>query len=226
MSDFSLTLGPVAFAGFELPSSITLGGRQRLAIHLLPGGLRIIDALGPDPADIAFSGIFTGPDAADRARLLDSLRVAGMALPLAWDAFTYSVVIENFEADYRSPWWIPYRVSCAVLRDEAAALVTDVIAVAPALASDLVAAGSLATTALVAIAQPSATTAGTAANANAQSSLNGTLASFDTNISSASANLHAPDLATAMTAAGLLAQLTAARAYAARASRNFTNINA
>ena len=133
MSDFSLTLGPVAFAGFELPSSITIGGRQRLAIHRLPGGLRIIDALGPDPADIAFSGIFTGPDAADRARLLDTLRVAGATLPLAWDAFTYSVVIENFEADYRSPWWIPYRLTCSVLRDEAAALVTDIVAFAPAL---------------------------------------------------------------------------------------------
>ena len=81
MSDFSLTLGPVAFAGFEIPSSITLGGRQRLAIHKLPGGLRIIDALGPDPADLAWSGIFTGPDAADRARLLDAMRVGGLHLP-------------------------------------------------------------------------------------------------------------------------------------------------
>src|ERR1700712_5173407 len=136
MSDFSLTLGPVAFAGFEIPSSITLGGRQRLAIHKLPGGLRIIDAMGADPADLAWSGIFTGPDAADRARILDLLRVAGLELLLAWDAFLYTVVIESFEADYRSPWWIPSRLSCTVIRDEAASAVTTLLPLAAAIAAD------------------------------------------------------------------------------------------
>ena len=227
MSDFSLTLGPVAFAGFELPSSITFGGRQRLAIHRLPGGVRIIDALGPDPADLAFSGIFTGPDAADRARLLDTLRVAGAALPLAWDAFLYTVVVERFEADYRSPWWVPYRLSCTVLRDEAAALVTDAIALAPALTADLLSAASVATSvasvasaAATAITAPAAVTAGTAAYATAQASVAATLTTVDTQAAIAAPALQSTDLPTAAAAAGMLAQLTAARAYAARASRN------
>ena len=222
MSDFSLTLGPVAFAGFELPSSITIGGRQRLAIHRLPGGLRIIDALGPDPADIAFSGIFTGPDAAERTRLLDTLRIAGTNLPLAWDAFAYTVVIEHFEADYRSPWWIPYRISCSVLRDEVAAIVTAFIQLAPTLTSDLLAAGSFATAASVAVSASGATTAGTAANAAAQSSLAITLTSLDAQIATASGSLNAPDLPTTVANAGLLAQLAAARAYTARAARNLS----
>ena len=144
MSDFSLTLGPVAFAGFEMPSSITLGGKQRLAIHKLPGGIRIIDAIGADPADLAWSGIFTGPDAADRARILDTMRVAGLQLLLSWDAFLYTVVIDNFEADYRSPWWIPYRLSCTVVRDEAAALVTGLLSITPAITDDLATAGAFA----------------------------------------------------------------------------------
>ena len=220
MSDFSLTLGPVAFAGFELPSSITFGGRQRLAIHRLPGGIRIIDALGPDPADLAFSGIFTGPDAADRARLLDTLRVAGAALPLAWDAFLYTVVLERFEADYRSPWWIPYRLSCTVLRDEAAATVTAAVALAPTLAADLLAAGSVATAATAAVAAPGATTAGTAAFAAAHGSLTTTIAGLDSQIAAATPSLQSADLPTAASAAGMLAQLTAARAYTARAARN------
>ena len=223
MSDFSLTLGPVAFAGFELPSSITLGGHQRLAIHRLPGGIRIIDALGPDPVDIAFSGIFTGPDAADRARLLDALRVAGAALPLAWDAFFYTVIVETFEADYRSPWWIPYRISCAVLRDEAAAVVTAVTELAPAISADLLSAGSFATAASAAVSLPGATTAGTAAYAAAQSSLASTLTSIDGQISTAEPGLQAGDLSDAVASAGLLAQLTAARAYTARASRNLAD---
>ena len=220
MSDFSLTLGPVAFAGFELPSSITFGGRQRLAIHKLPGGIRVIDALGPDPADLAFSGIFTGPDAADRARLLDTLRIAGAALPLAWDAFLYTVVVENFDADYRSPWWIPYRLSCTVLRDEAAAIVTAASSLAPALTIDLLAAGSVATAASAAVAAPGATTAGTAAYAAAQSSLAASLSSIDSQVTAATPSLQSPDLPAAAAAAGMLARLTAARAYTARAARN------
>ena len=43
-------LGPIALQGFEVPESITIGGAQRLAIHRLPGGARVIDALGPDDA--------------------------------------------------------------------------------------------------------------------------------------------------------------------------------
>ena len=226
MSDFSLTLGPVAFAGFELPSSITVGGRQRLAIHRLPGGVRIIDALGPDPADINFSGIFTGPDAADRARLLDALRVAGEALPLAWDAFTYTVVVENFEADYRSPWWIPYRLSCTVLRDEAAALVTSAVEVAPTLSSDLLAAGSFATAAATADAAPGAPTAGPPAKDAPGLSLAGTLSLMDSQIATATTGLNASSLAATVSSAGLLAQLTAARAYTARAARNLSSASA
>ncbi len=220
MSDFSLTLGPVAFAGFELPSSITFGGRQRLAIHRLPGGVRIIDALGPDPADLAFSGIFTGPDAADRARLLDTLRVLGDPLSLAWDAFLYTVIVERFEADYRSPWWVPYRLSCTVLRDEAAAVGVDAASLAPALTADLLSAGPAASPAAAAIAAPGATTAGTAAYAAAQASLTATLASLDGQVASAEPALQSADLAAAAAAAGMLARLTAARAYAARAARN------
>ena len=226
MSDFSLTLGPVAFAGFELPSSITVGGRQRLAIHRLPGGIRIIDALGPDPADINFSGIFTGPDAADRARLLDALRFTGATLPLAWDAFIYTVIVENFEADYRSPWWIPYRLSCTVLRDEAASLTAAVVAFAPAISSDLLAAGSLAATATAITSAPGATTIGTAANAAAQTSLTTTLASIDSQITTATANLNSTSLSANVAAAGLLAQLSAARAYTARAARNLSSASA
>jgi hypothetical protein len=188
-----------------------------------PGGLRIIDALGPDPADINFSGIFTGPDAADRARLLDVLRVAGETLPLAWDAFIYTVIVESFEADYRSPWWVPYRLSCTVLRDEAASLTTAAIELAPTLSADLLSAGSFAATASAAIGISGATTVGTAANAAAQASLGATLASIDTQIAFNTAAMQSSDLSATVSAAGLLAQLTAARAYTARAARNLSS---
>ncbi len=223
MSDFSLTLGPVAFAGFELPSSITLGGRQRLAIHRLPGGVRIIDAMGPDPADIGWSGIFSGPDAADRARLLDTMRAAGSSLVLSWDAFLYTVIVESFSADYRSPWWIPYRLSCAVLQDEVALVTSAVTALAPSLTADLTVAAPYTTAATAAVGVAGATTAGTAAYAAATAALGDTVTSLDSQISAAEPSLQTTDIPTAATACGLLAQLTTARAYASRAVRNLAD---
>lgn len=81
MSDIALLLGPIAFQEFEVPSGVNFGGRQRLAVHRLPTGLRIVDTLGRDDADICFAGIFTGSDATLRARSIDEMRVAGMIVP-------------------------------------------------------------------------------------------------------------------------------------------------
>src|ERR1700759_4325505 len=99
MTDF-LLLGSVTFQDFELPPRIVFGGAQRLAIHRLPGGARVIDAMGRDDGEISWSGAFSGADAADRARQLDLVRAQGAVLPLAWDAFAYLVVIARFAADY------------------------------------------------------------------------------------------------------------------------------
>ena len=105
MTDVALLLGPIVFQDFEVPSGINFGGRQRLALHRLPSGSRVIDALGRDDAQISFSGIFAGSDAILRARSLDELRVAGIPLPLTWDVLFYTVLISDFCADYRSSWW-------------------------------------------------------------------------------------------------------------------------
>jgi len=110
-------LGPVAFAGYEVPERITLGGRQRLAVHTLPGGRRVVDAMGPDDKTLAWSGVISGPHAAERVRQLDRLRRAGLALPLGWDGWRFTVVIASFEADSANPWWVPYRIECAVLSE-------------------------------------------------------------------------------------------------------------
>jgi len=63
MSDVILVLGPVAFQDFEIPSAINFGGRQRLAVHQLTNGRRVVDTMGPDASEIGFSGVFSGPDA-------------------------------------------------------------------------------------------------------------------------------------------------------------------
>lgn len=117
-----LTLGPIVFGSFEVPQSITLGGRQRLAVHQLPGGGRVVDAMGADDGELAWSGILSGPEAPARARALDRLRRGGAAWPLAWDGWRFTVVVSRFEADSADPFWMPYRLSaCVVAEGDAAA---------------------------------------------------------------------------------------------------------
>ena len=137
MSDIAFILGPVVFQDFEVAAGIGFGGEQRLAVHKLPGGVRVIDALGRDDAEITVNGIFSGEDATLRARLLDELRASGAVLPLTWDVFFYSVVIRNFQADYQNGYWIPYRLACTVLRDEASALIETAISLAGSVLSDI-----------------------------------------------------------------------------------------
>jgi hypothetical protein len=137
MSLPNLLLGPIQFTDFELPAAITWGGAQNLVVHRLPGGDRIIDAMGRDDAPITWSGIFTGTDATLRAHELDLMRAEGNTWPLTWEDFFYSVVISHFEADYRRTNWIPYRITCIVVRDEASALVNTALSSVQSVADDL-----------------------------------------------------------------------------------------
>lgn len=221
-----LLLGPVAFVGFEVPERLTFGGRQRLAVHRLPGGGRVIDAMGRDDAALSWSGIFSGPDAADRARMLDSLRAGGAVLPLTWDAFLYSVVIDRFEAEYSSPWWIPYRIACTVLRDEAAALAApsggaDGMLLASVIADLADAAGGIdVSEAQAALAVDGAVVAGTGAQQAALLVLADSRARVDAGIEAAGAGLSADDPGSVADAAGTLARLSAARGFLGRAEAN------
>jgi hypothetical protein len=227
----SLLLGPVLFLSFEVPERIAFGGSQRLAIHRLPGGGRVIDALGRDDADIVWSGVFTGPDAADRARLLDALRADGAVLPLTWDAFYYSVVIARFEADYAHVNWVPYKLTCTVLRDEAASAAIASSDLAGGLSADLASAsvGIDASVAIAALAQPGATSRGTSSYAAAVVAVGGLTTQLAATLAASEASLTAASLATASglsaaaAAAGTLAATTQAQGFVSRASVNLAN---
>ncbi len=142
MSNY-LLVGPLLLQGFELPPSIAWGGRQRVAVHHMPGGRRVLDSMGRDDAEISWSGIFTGSGAGLRARMLDLMRADGSVWPLAWDSFFYSVVVSRFAAEFERENWIPYSIACTVLRDEAEGLVEDAISLAGSLTADLGAADTL-----------------------------------------------------------------------------------
>jgi hypothetical protein len=234
MAEGALLLGPILFQDFELPEQVRWGGRQRLTVHRLPGGVRVIDALGRDDADIVWSGVFSGGDAAVRARALDLMRAEGGFWPLTWDWFFFTVVIARFEADYARANWIPYRVTCTVLRDETAAAVEATVSLATSVLSDLTTAqglgssvalgaaiGSLGTTQAT---QPgsSAYVAATAALAGASQQINAGIAATEGQLAGKPCT-DAAALTTSTDLAGQLAALMAARGYVGRAVANQAN---
>src|SRR4051812_44013109 len=100
----TLNLGGVVFQGFEIPESINFGGAQQLVVHKLPGGGRVVDAMGPDDADIRWSGRLRGSSAEQRAILLDFMRRQGNKVLLTWSLHRYQVVIKEFAADFRQSY--------------------------------------------------------------------------------------------------------------------------
>ena len=134
MSNSLLALGPFSFEGLESPEQIHFKTKQRVAVHHLGSGLSKIDYLGDDYETVSFRGIFSGTSAADRIRSIDCLRVRGVPLILSWSSKTLSVIITQFELDYSSDRWIPYRLSCYVIRSVNVGVEdpTDVMSASPA----------------------------------------------------------------------------------------------
>jgi hypothetical protein len=100
------------FTGLEQPQSLSSGGEQRLAIHEMVGGQRVIDAMGVSLSDIGFGGIFTdGANATDRAGYLQNLMTTGASQILAWDVYRFRGLIRSFHANFESFWRIPYQLT-------------------------------------------------------------------------------------------------------------------
>jgi len=143
--DTTLKLGDFEFASLEIPASIPFGGSQRLAVHQLVGGAKVVDAMGRADKALTWSGIFMGTTAPDRARYLDTLRVAGLPLTLVWSTFNYLVVISEFDAVYEKSYQVAYSITCEVVQDNTSPVTT--IAAAPvdqAMSTDTASASTLA----------------------------------------------------------------------------------
>jgi len=110
-----IQLGSIDLQDFEVPQSVRFGGRYRVKVHVLAGGRRVVERLGPDDNEIQFQGTFSGPSAEARARAFDNLRLSGEIVWLTWDSFRRRVIVSCFVADYQSPWWIPFQISCIVV---------------------------------------------------------------------------------------------------------------
>ncbi len=137
MSHVILTLGGVPFQDMEVPEKICFGGRQNVVVHQLIGGGRVVEALGLDDGKISFSGIFSGSDAVRRTQMLDAARALGASLPLVWDGFFYTVIIEDFCAEYHKSNLIPFAITCVVVSDPLASLAAMAAPAANLISNDL-----------------------------------------------------------------------------------------
>lgn len=116
----TVTLGDFEFGRFEVPEVIPFGLAQKQVVHKLVGGVRQIDALGPDPDDIIWSGWLTGETALARAQELKRLCKVGAALALTWSGIAYTVTVQAAKFDFRLAWRIQYTLTCTVVSDDTA----------------------------------------------------------------------------------------------------------
>jgi len=113
----SLVLGGITFQNFEIPEHINFGGSQHAVVHKLIGGNRVVDAMGPDPDDVSWSGRFRGPGAMERAQAIDAMRAAGGQVTLSYMSTFLVVLITDFKADPERVYEIPYKITCTVVSD-------------------------------------------------------------------------------------------------------------
>jgi len=114
-----LSLGDIKFSGVEVPDRIMLGGNQRLAIHEVPGGGRIIEALGSQPGALVFEGRFLGENAFSKAKQVDGLRIIGAPVRFSGLGSTFPVIISSFEYAYENQGYVcRYRLSLERFHDK------------------------------------------------------------------------------------------------------------
>jgi hypothetical protein len=193
-----MRLGSIDLQDFEVPQSVRFGGRHRLNVHVLAGGRRIVEPLGPDDTEIQFRGTFSGPAAESRARAFDNVRLSGEIVWLTWDSFRRQVIIKSFIADYHNPWWISYQISCVVAH-QVGARSAESTSLAAILSADLSSAMSAAvgskmslTPIQAALSTSNALTVGTADQTQAIAAVGSTIATIKQQIDEQSAMLTAP----------------------------------
>lgn len=198
MQNSPIQIGSIDLQDFEIPQSLRFGGRQRVVVHPLAGGGRVVERLGAEDTDIRFRGTFSGVAAETRARSLDNLRMSGQIVWLTWGSYRRQVVVKNFIADYCTPWWIAYELSCIVVYQNPEGLVqlTNVAVLVSADMSNALSAASgtdISLTSLqTALSAPDATIYGTTSQATAIEAGSALLDSLTAQINDQSALLALP----------------------------------
>ena len=200
-----------------------------------------MERLGPDDGEVTFEGTFSGSNAEARVRALDNLRLSGEVVWLTWESFRRLVVVKSFVAEYHSPWWIPYKISCVVFQ-QSFATSSQASTLSALISADLgnavsaVAGSSISLASLqAALSNANALTTGTSNQMQAVAAVGATLDAINSQIALQSSLMAGPigassdpasisqALATAVNSAGALAAAVNAGSYVGRIG---TNLNA
>ncbi len=84
MTDGSVVLGGFVFQDHEIPDRLSFGGQQEYQKQVMVGGQLVVDAMGPNPDDISWSGRFRGNAAIARASAVKAMMDAGAQVTLTW----------------------------------------------------------------------------------------------------------------------------------------------
>lgn len=122
-----LVLGDFEFLDFEVPERLALPGRQKIVLHQMVGGKRVIDVLGVEYDPLTWSGVFTGSQAGDRVKALECMRDAGKELTLTLDDYSFSVVITSFVPVYEFIYRRSYTIEVAIVACNASPLRVDAL---------------------------------------------------------------------------------------------------
>lgn len=224
MANIVLTLGGVDLRSFEIPAALAVTARQRLAVHRLLSGAQIVDVLGPDRELIEWRGALSGQNASSRACEFDRMRQAGSPLTLTWDVYTYSVLISEFNPDYQNQYWIPYSISCLILRDLSAPVAAVEIAALQSITNDLGSASSYANvSAFLGAVSAGDLVPGSAAYATAIAAGTALQAALQSQLISAGSALSG-SFNSSLVACASLAATAHAGGYVSRAMTNLTNL--
>lgn len=133
-----VVLGPLELTGLEVPDAYDRSGSMQPVVHRLIGGGRIVQLLGPDPGRRRLQGYFTGPNATERAQLLEALRDSGARVSLAIGVWQEFVVVTTVTIRYAAQGSVvQYLLEAEALPGGAAGLVATAAAVLATVGSQI-----------------------------------------------------------------------------------------
>jgi len=113
-----LILGAVEFEGFEIPAQLKgLGGIQQVAVSNFVGSGKVVQALGPKPHPVSWSGTFLYETAIQRARQVDYYRIQGDVIEVSWGDYLADVIVREFHYDPEGEFNVPYSITLEVITD-------------------------------------------------------------------------------------------------------------
>lgn len=106
-----IILGGMVLKTTEKPDSVQHGGGQMLAINTFPSGNVSIQNFGSTYREISWSSWFEGVDAMERMYQIGNMRQKGEAIDFVTEAYTQKVVIQEFQPEHRTNFFIPFTIT-------------------------------------------------------------------------------------------------------------------